>query len=67
MSRPAGNGKREVFIEIVAIGVNAKVTAIDSVSGTEVSIVGPASAPRSVLEAQAVKKLEFVLKQKGGG
>ncbi len=59
--------KSETLIEIVVIGANAKVSAIDSATGTEVSIVGPASAPRAVLEAQAVKKLERMLKQKSGG
>lgn len=60
-------GKREVLIEIVTVGANAKVSAIDATTGVEVSLVGPATAPRAVLEAQAVKKLERVLKQKNGG
>ena len=67
MSGCASDGKREILIEIVVIGASAKVSAIDSASGTEVSIVGPASAPRTVLEAQAMNKLDAVLKRKGGG
>jgi hypothetical protein len=65
-----GEGKspaREVLIEILIVGASAKVSAIDSATGTEVSIAGPASAPRAALEAAAMKKLDFVLKRKGGG
>ena len=63
---PAKQGS-EILIEIRIVGVHAKVSAIDSATGTEVSITGPASAPRAALEAAAVKKLEFVLKRKDGG
>jgi hypothetical protein len=61
-------GGREIFIEIVVVGAYAKVSAIDSVTGTEISITGPADADRSTLEAAAVRKLQFVLnKQKANG
>lgn len=59
----SGSG-REVLIEIVTLGTYAKVTAIDSATGTEISMTGPANAPRASLEAAAVSKLEFVLKKK---
>jgi hypothetical protein len=59
----SGSG-RDVLIEIVTLGSYAKVTAIDSVTGTEVSITAPSNAPRASLEAAAVNKLEFVLKKK---
>jgi hypothetical protein len=62
----AGNG-REVLIEIVTLGTYAKVTAIDSATGTEVSLTGPSNAPRASLEAAAVSKLEYMLKKKSGG
>ena len=55
---------REIFIEFVTIGAYAKVSAIDSLTGTEVSITGPASAERASLETAAVNKLEFVLKKR---
>ena len=61
----SGSG-REILIEIVTLGAYAKVTAIDSATGTEVSITGPSNAPRASLEAAAVSKLEFVLKKKAG-
>ena len=47
-------------------GAYVKVTAIDPKTGTEASIVGPASAPRSVLESNAAKKLLYVLKKQRG-
>ena len=59
-------GGREVLIEIVTIGACAKVAAIDAVTGTEVSITGPADADRSTLEAAAIRKLQFVLNKQGG-
>jgi len=62
----AGDG-REILIEIVTIGAYAKVTAIDSATGTEVSLTGPANATRSSLEAAAVNKLEFVLRKQAAG
>lgn len=54
-------GGRDILIEIVTHGAYAKVSAIDSATGTEVSITGPASASRASLEAAAVKKLNYVL------
>jgi hypothetical protein len=61
-------GGREIFIEIVTVGAYAKVSAIDSATGTEISITGPAGADRSTLEAAAVRKLQFILnKQKANG
>jgi hypothetical protein len=57
---------REVLIEIVTVGAYAKVAAIDSATGTEVSITGPADAERSTLEAAALRKLEFVLSKRSG-
>ena len=66
MTVKRGQG-REVLIEIVIVGAHAKVSAIDSATGTEVSITGPANAPRAALEAAAAKKLDFMLKRKSGG
>ena len=61
-------GGRDIFIEIVTIGAYAKVSAIDSATGMEISVTGPADAHRSTLEAAAIRKLQFVLnKQKAEG
>jgi len=62
----AGAG-RDVFIEVVTLGTYAKVTAIDSATGTEVSVTCPANAPRASMDAAALNKLEYVLKKKAGG
>ncbi|HEY5084027.1 MAG TPA: hypothetical protein VII48_05875 [Rhizomicrobium sp.] len=43
-----------------------KATAIDSATGIEASIVGPAKAGREILSQAAMRKLEYVLKKQGG-
>jgi len=58
---PAGG---EIFIEFVIQGNFVKATAIDGASGTEASIVGPASAPQAALADAAKRKLEYLLKKK---
>lgn len=55
------------LIEFQRIGHLVKVTAIDPVTGMEVVIQGPASAGEQALSQLAVKKLEYVLRQKHGG
>jgi hypothetical protein len=55
---------KEIFVEFVALGNAVKVTAIDSQSGLEASIVGPASAARSTLAEAARRKLEYLQKKK---
>ncbi|HMI95884.1 MAG TPA: hypothetical protein VK479_05180 [Micropepsaceae bacterium] len=54
---------REILIEIVILGGFAKVSAIDPVTGTEVSLMGPGNATRASLEAAALNKLDYVLKK----
>ena len=54
----ADEGHREVYFEFVAIGNTVKVTAIDSLTAIEVSIMGPASAAQSDLEKVALQKLK---------
>jgi hypothetical protein len=49
---------REVYFEFVAIGSAVKVTAIDSKTAIEVSVMGPASAAQSDLERLALQKLK---------
>ena len=58
---------REVLFEMTRVGAYMKVVAIDAQTGTEVSIVGPATAPPEALKRQAVNRLIFVLKRKAGG
>ncbi|NOZ65439.1 MAG: hypothetical protein GXP00_02905 [Alphaproteobacteria bacterium] len=54
-------GEGEYLVEFIQVGSYMKVSAIDPVSGREVSIVGPASASRNQLTRVAVNKLKYVL------
>ena len=54
--------QREIYFEFVAIGRHVKVCAIDSASGTEVSVMGPATASRADLQRLALQKLQARLK-----
>jgi hypothetical protein len=49
---------REVFFEFIAIGTTVKVVAIDAVTGTEVTVMGPAGAAQADLERLALGKLK---------
>jgi hypothetical protein len=51
-------GPREVYFEFTAIGASVKVVAIDAATGTEVSVIGPASAAQADLERLALAKLK---------
>jgi hypothetical protein len=51
-------------VEFVVQGNVVKATAIDSVTGVEASIVGPANAAQSTLAEAVRRKLEYVLKKK---
>jgi hypothetical protein len=54
----------EILVEFIQLGNTVKVTAIETASGTEASIVGPANAPQSALKAAALQKLNYVLKKR---
>lgn len=56
---------REVIIEFHPVGAYMKVSAMDTQSLTEISIQGPSSAPREMLQKNALRRLEYVLKKKG--
>ncbi|MCF8474496.1 MAG: hypothetical protein K9G26_07355 [Emcibacter sp.] len=56
-----GSKTGDYLIEFIQNGAYMKVSVIDPVSGREVSIVGPAAAPREHLIRVAVKKMEYVL------
>ncbi len=62
MARP-----REVIIEFHSVGAYVKVSAIDPVSLTEVSIVGDPHASEARLKRLALQRLEYVLARKAGG
>lgn len=62
----ADDASREVYFEFTAIGSIVKVTAIDSRTGLEVSIMGPARTPQAELERIALQKLKAQLARRGG-
>lgn len=53
-----------IILEITRIGNAQKVTAIDEISGREVSFIAPVNAPRSEIEKLARAKLIYVLSKK---
>ncbi|HEV2650841.1 MAG TPA: hypothetical protein VGU69_06270 [Rhizomicrobium sp.] len=55
---------REVYVEFIIQGNFVKATAIDPVTGTEASIMGPAGAPRHTLSDAAIRKLKYVMEKK---
>jgi hypothetical protein len=57
--------EHEVYFEFVKLGNAVKVTAIDSVTAIEVSVMGPANAAKSDLERLALRKLEARLRREG--
>jgi hypothetical protein len=59
--------KGQIFLEIVVQGAFAKATAIDSTTGIEASVVGPANASSTALGEAARRKLEYLIKKKTGG
>ena len=54
---------KEVILEFIVYGSYVKVSAVDPISGTEVSIVGDRKAEQSYLESVATKKLAMVMKK----
>lgn len=56
---------REIIFEFFPIGPYIKVTAMDVVTLTEVSISGPKGTSEAMLKQNAVKRLEFVMRKKG--
>ena len=53
--------EREVIFEFLQVGSSVKVTAIDTATGTEVSIVGAPAAGEATLKRLAKQKLDYVL------
>jgi predicted metal-dependent hydrolase len=54
---------RDILFEIQRVGTQAKVTAIDSLTQIEVSIVMPASASETEMKQFAKQRLNYVLKK----
>lgn len=58
---PAAAGLDEVLFEFRWVGRCVRVAAIDPVSGTEVTVSGPAGCDEAALERVAMRKLAYVL------
>lgn len=56
----------EVLMEFHRIGSYMKAVAIDPVTGTEVSVVGPATGGQEMLRRTAINKLRYVLQKQAG-
>ena len=57
----------KIYFEFSAQGNVVKATAIDPVTGTEASVIGPANpSAREALRLTAARKLAFILKKKRG-
>lgn len=61
-----GQGTGEVIIEMRPVGTVVRVAAIDVATGTEVIVMGPASAPQKALEDLALAKLKKRLSSDSG-
>lgn len=55
----------EVLFEFRRLGNSVKVSAVDPVSNTEVSIVGSPAAGEAYLKQTALRKLLWVLSKQG--
>jgi hypothetical protein len=56
---------RRVIFEFITVGNYVKVSAIDPVSLTEVSIVGNPASSEEVLKNTALRKLRYVMEKNG--
>lgn len=55
---------REVLVEFQQIGNAVKVTAMDTKSMVEVSIMGPATGGEDILKHNVINNLNYVLSKK---
>jgi len=53
--------KQDIIFEFIQLGNCIKVIAIDTITGLEVSIIGPKTASQTYLERTALAKLSYVL------
>jgi len=51
------DNSREVLFEFKQVGAAVRVAAIDAATGTEVTVMGPATASRNDLQRLALNKL----------
>ncbi len=53
----------DIIIEFYQVGAFVKVTAVDTLTFTEVSIVGDPMRSQEALKRTAIRKLEYVLER----
>ena len=53
-----------IILEITRVGNSQKVSAIDELSGVEISFIAPVSASRMDIERLARSKLAYVISKK---
>ena len=53
----------DIIIEFYQVGAYVKVTAVDTVTYTEVSIVGDPTRSEEALKRVAIRKLEYILER----
>ncbi len=58
------SGAREALVEFHRMGRQVKVSALDPVSLTEVSIIAPADLGERLMTANALRKLDYVMSRK---
>lgn len=57
MARQEDQSGTDIYFEFTVVGALVRVAAIDSVTATEVTVMGPATASRADLERLATQKL----------
>lgn len=62
-----GGRDNGVIFEFISVGAYVKVSAIDPLTGTEVSIVGDPMSGEAALRRTALRKLKFVLEKRRTG
>jgi hypothetical protein len=55
----------DVIIEFYRVGAFVKVSAVDTATLIEVSIMGPPDAGEEALKRTVIRKLEYVLERRG--
>jgi hypothetical protein len=56
---------REIIIELQQYGNLVKVSAVDALTFTEVSIQAPKATAQSIMKSNVLKRLEYVMRKKG--
>jgi hypothetical protein len=56
---------REIIIELQQYGNLVKVSAVDALTFTEVSIQAPKTTAQSIMKSNVLKRLEYVMRKKG--